>query len=240
MTGKKAKALRTGSMEHCSPDRKICVPPKQGVKNMKAAAAKTKTATKDDPDPVDQSLHRRGDEKVPAHERGGAERAGRAESREAFLKWREVPVADRAASLKKLADSAAGGKADAMPSSSPKRWASPSKKRLRKWRSAPGSADYYAENAVAFLKPEEIKTEAKKSYVMFQPLGVVLAIMPWNFPFWQAFRFGVPAVTAGNVVLLKHASNVPHDGACHRGCFTKAGFPDNVFKTAADRRRRKR
>jgi succinate-semialdehyde dehydrogenase/glutarate-semialdehyde dehydrogenase len=92
-------------------------------------------------------------------------------------------------------------------------------------------ADYYAGNAVTFLKPEEIKTEAKKSYVMFQPLGIVLAVMPWNFPFWQAFRFGVPAVTSGNVVLLKHASNVPQTALVIEEAFAKAGFPEDVFKT---------
>jgi succinate-semialdehyde dehydrogenase/glutarate-semialdehyde dehydrogenase len=81
-----------------------------------------------------------------------------------------------------------------------------------------------------FLMPEDIKTEAKKSYVTFQPLGIVLAVMPWNFPFWQAFRFGVPAVTAGNVVLLKHASNVPQTALAIEEAFTKAGFPDTYSR----------
>lgn len=91
--------------------------------------------------------------------------------------------------------------------------------------------DYYAESGERFLEPEEIKTEAKKSYVLFQPLGIVLAVMPWNFPFWQVFRFGVPAITAGNVVVLKHASNVPMSALAIEQAFRTAGFPENVFKT---------
>jgi succinate-semialdehyde dehydrogenase / glutarate-semialdehyde dehydrogenase len=69
--------------------------------------------------------------------------------------------------------------------------------------------DYYAENAERLLAPEMVKTEARKSFVTFQPLGVVLAVMPWNFPFWQVFRFAGPALMAGNAAVLKHASNVP-------------------------------
>lgn len=91
--------------------------------------------------------------------------------------------------------------------------------------------DYYADKGGEYLAPEAIRTEAKRSYVLFQPLGIVLAIMPWNFPFWQAFRFGVPAITAGNVVLLKHASNVPQCALAIEESFSLAGFPDNVFTT---------
>lgn len=67
--------------------------------------------------------------------------------------------------------------------------------------------DYYVEHAARFLQPESIKTDAAKSTVYFEPLGIILGIMPWNFPFWQVFRFAVPAMAAGNVCLLKHASN---------------------------------
>lgn len=91
--------------------------------------------------------------------------------------------------------------------------------------------EYYAENAGKFLEPEEIKTEAKKSYVRFDPLGVILCIMPWNFPFWQVFRFAVPALAAGNGVLLKHASNVPQCAIAIEEIFQKAGFPDSLFET---------
>jgi len=91
--------------------------------------------------------------------------------------------------------------------------------------------DYYADHGEALLQPEEVATESKKSYVLFQPLGIVLGIMPWNFPFWQAFRFGIPALMAGNVVLLKHASNVPVCALAIEEAFLKAGFPGNIFRT---------
>ncbi|TFB10699.1 NAD-dependent succinate-semialdehyde dehydrogenase [Candidatus Marinimicrobia bacterium MT.SAG.3] len=91
--------------------------------------------------------------------------------------------------------------------------------------------DYYADLAETFLKPEEISTDASKSFVMFQPLGVVLAVMPWNFPFWQLFRFAAPALMAGNAGVLKHASNVPGCALAIEQVFQKASFPKNIFRT---------
>ncbi|MCX2741077.1 NAD-dependent succinate-semialdehyde dehydrogenase [Pontibacter anaerobius] len=90
---------------------------------------------------------------------------------------------------------------------------------------------YYAENAEDFLADEEVETKAERSLIAFEPLGVVLAIMPWNFPFWQAYRFLAPALMAGNVGLLKHASNVPQCALAIEEIVRKAGFPDNVFQT---------
>jgi len=89
---------------------------------------------------------------------------------------------------------------------------------------------YYSENAARILHPEKVKTDASESYIRFDPLGIVLAVMPWNFPFWQVFRFAAPALMAGNVCLLKHASNVPRCAIKIEEIFLEAGFPPGVFK----------
>lgn len=91
--------------------------------------------------------------------------------------------------------------------------------------------DYFADNAEKFLQDEIIQTDASKSYVSYQPLGVILAIMPWNFPFWQVIRFAAPTLMAGNTGVLKHASNVTGCALALEDVFKKAGFPENVFRT---------
>jgi len=93
------------------------------------------------------------------------------------------------------------------------------------------ACDFYAENAERFLARETVSTEARASFVTFNPLGVVLAIMPWNFPFWQVFRFAAPGLMAGNAAVLKHASNVPGCALAIEEIFRRAGFPKNLFRT---------
>jgi succinate-semialdehyde dehydrogenase/glutarate-semialdehyde dehydrogenase len=92
------------------------------------------------------------------------------------------------------------------------------------------ACEYYAESAPSFLEDREIRTDARRSFVTFEPLGVVLAVMPWNFPFWQVFRFAAPALMAGNAAVLKHASNVPGCALAIEEIFREAGFPRDLFR----------
>lgn len=91
--------------------------------------------------------------------------------------------------------------------------------------------EYFAENSERFLEPEAVETDAKRAYIAFEPRGIILSIMPWNFPFWQAVRFGAPALAGGNVILLKHSSYVPLCALELEKVFLEAGFPDGVYQT---------
>ncbi len=93
------------------------------------------------------------------------------------------------------------------------------------------ACDYYADHAAELLEDQVIPSDASRSLVVFQPLGVILAVMPWNFPFWQVFRFAVPTLMAGNAAVLKHASNVPGCALAIEEIFRDAGFPKNLFRT---------
>lgn len=151
-------------------------------------------------------------------------------SHEAFLSWRQVPIEERAVLMRKAAQllrHRAEDYAHLM--------ALEMGKTLKEGRAEINKCalvcDYYADNAALFLQSETVHTDASKSVVSFMPIGVVLAVMPWNFPFWQVWRFAAPALMAGNTGILKHASNVPGCALAIEKIFIDAGFPASVFRT---------
>ncbi|MBE7175199.1 MAG: NAD-dependent succinate-semialdehyde dehydrogenase [Mucilaginibacter polytrichastri] len=148
----------------------------------------------------------------------------------AWLHWRETPLEQRAALLKKMAKVLLKNK-DAYAELMAQEMGKPLAQGLAEVQKCADCCTYYAENSAGHLADIGIKTEAEKSYVTFRPLGVVLAIMPWNFPFWQVFRFLAPALMAGNCGVLKHASNVPGCALAIEESVREAGFPDHVFQT---------
>ena len=152
------------------------------------------------------------------------------QSRLAFGAWRDTPVATRTNLVKNLSNHLRAEKRK-YGELVTQEMGKPIRESAAEIEKCAWLCDYYAENAEQFLSPEEIRTEAKKSLVVFEPLGLVLAVMPWNFPFWQVFRFGIPAISAGNVILLKHASNVPATALAIEDAFRATGFPENVFTT---------
>lgn len=149
---------------------------------------------------------------------------------EAFLKWRRTSFAERATMMReaaKILRGSAGEYARLMAQEMGK----PVRDGAAEVEKCASGCDFYAENAARFLGREPIVTDARNSFVTFNPLGVVLAVMPWNFPFWQVFRFAAPGLMAGNVAVLKHASNVPGCAMAIEDVFRRAGFPKNVFRT---------
>lgn len=153
-----------------------------------------------------------------------------AAAHEAFSSWRRVDFDDRA----KLMRSAAGSLRDNATDYATlmaNEMGKPVTQGRAEIEKCAWVCEYYADNAAEFLEPELVETDATRSLVSFQPLGVVLAVMPWNFPFWQVFRFAAPALMAGNVGVLKHASNVPGCALAIEEVFESAGFPPNVFRT---------
>lgn len=147
-----------------------------------------------------------------------------------FPKFRGLSFAERAAMMMRAADILEGEKEDfarLMTTEMGKTFRSAVDEAVKcAW-----ACRYYAENAEHFLADEVVDTNAKRSYIRYQPLGVVLAVMPWNFPFWQVFRFIAPSLMAGNVGLLKHASNVPQCALKIEEIMRRSGFPDGTFQT---------
>ena len=202
--------------------------PKKGVRKMKSATLKRSTREKN----VIRSINPFTEEVM--HEfltMSPAEVAAiAAKARATLASWRVTPVNERTKLVKRLGEVLRQEKrsyAELMT----KEMGKPIKDAMAEVEKSAVLCDYYAGNAERMLTPELVATEAKKSYVAFEPLGVLLAIEPWNFPFWQVFRAAVPAVAAGNTVLMKHASNVPMTALAIEDAFRKAGFPDGVFRT---------
>ena len=152
------------------------------------------------------------------------------EAHAAWKSWRTVPFAERARPMKKAA-AVLRERKEEFARLMALEMGKPLKQGISEAEKCALGCDYYAEHAEAHLAPEMVKTEASKSYVAFEPLGVVLAVMPWNFPFWQVFRFAAPALMAGNTGVLKHASNVPGCALAIEDVFVRAGFPKGVFRT---------
>ncbi len=145
-----------------------------------------------------------------------------------FEKWREVSFEERAKLMRRAAEVLRAQKSELgkIITSEMGKTIGAAEAEIEK---CAATCDYYADNAAKFLAPEKVETDGSASYARFDPIGVVLAVMPWNFPFWQVFRFAAPALMAGNVGVLKHASNVQLSGQAIEKVFTEAGFPAGAF-----------
>jgi len=152
------------------------------------------------------------------------------QSHEAHRAWKRTSFAHRAGLMKKAA-AVIRARADEWALLAAEEMGKPVKDGRGEAEKCAWVCDYYADNAESMLQPEMIDTAASKSYAAFRPIGIVLAVMPWNFPFWQVMRFAAPALMAGNAGLLKHASNVPGSALAIEACFAEAGFPDKLFST---------
>ena len=149
---------------------------------------------------------------------------------QAWLAWRGTPFAERAGLMKKAAQ-VLRDNADVYARTMALEMGKPIAEGRAEVNKCALCCEHYADHAEAYLADEVIASDASKSYVAHRPLGVILAVMPWNFPFWQVFRFAAPALMAGNTGLLKHSSNVPRCALQIEEVFVKAGFPADVFRT---------
>ena len=147
-----------------------------------------------------------------------------------FLKWKKTPLVERANLLRGLSAVLLENK-ERYARLITEEMGKPIAQSRSEIEKCAWVCDFYAENATLFLADSLIATEAQESFISYDPLGCILAIMPWNFPFWQVFRFAVPTITAGNVALLKHASNVTGCSLAIQELFEKAGYPKGCFQT---------
>jgi succinate-semialdehyde dehydrogenase/glutarate-semialdehyde dehydrogenase len=148
---------------------------------------------------------------------------------EEFLGWRRTSFAERAAPMRRAGEILRVNAVEYARLMA-REMGKPVREGIAEAQKCATVCDFYAENAARFLDREPIATDARKSFVTFNPLGVVLAVMPWNFPFWQVFRFAAPGLMAGNAAVLKHASNVPGCALAIEDVFRRAGFPENLFR----------
>jgi succinate-semialdehyde dehydrogenase/glutarate-semialdehyde dehydrogenase len=171
-------------------------------------------------------------EVIGAYEELSPEAAARAveESGAAFERWREASFAQRGALMTKAA-AILRSRSEEFARLMALEMGKPVRQGRAEIEKCAWVCEYYAGNAASFLEPETIATEASKSFVTYRPLGVILAVMPWNFPFWQVLRFAAPALMAGNAGVLKHASNVCGCALAIEDVFSAAGFPRGVFRT---------
>ena len=151
-------------------------------------------------------------------------------AREAFGAWSQTPLAERAEPMRRVARLLRQEKGEHARSMALE-MGKPISQGEAEAEKCAWACEFYAGEAARFLAPERVETDAARSYVRFDPLGPVLAVMPWNFPYWQVFRAAAPALMAGNVLLLKHASNVPRCALEIHDLFARAGFPPGAFQT---------
>lgn len=147
-----------------------------------------------------------------------------------FNDWRKVAIAERAKLMFKAADLLEERK-ERLAVLATQEMGKVKKEGVAEVEKCAWVCRHYAENAEAMLRDQEVKTDQVRSFVSFQPIGIVLAVMPWNFPYWQVFRFAAPALMGGNAGVLKHASNVPGCALAIEEVFRDAGFPPNLFRT---------
>ena len=155
--------------------------------------------------------------------------AALSEGHEAFLKWRRTNFSERGDRMRQVA-ALLRSEVDRFAELMAKEMGKPVSDGRAEIEKCAIGCEYYAIHAERFLTAEQVKTEAQTSYVAFSPMGVILTIMPWNFPFWQVFRFAAPALMAGNACALKHAPNVPGCAAALEDLFLRAGFPPGLFR----------
>lgn len=175
--------------------------------------------------PATGEVIRQYDEHDKAHVQQAIEKA-----QACFLKWRKRPVAERAKLLMTIADRLLADK-EAHARIISGEMGKPLKEAIAEVEKCASCARYFAENGEAFLADQHVKTEYLKSYVTFQPIGIVFGVMPWNFPLWQAFRYILPSLMAGNVCLLKHASNTPGSALSIERICREAGAPEHAMQT---------